>query len=150
MDLPGRPILQLGIWSTTKSSEVRVVSNSSTTDVLITRPPLGRGDYTMRRVHRLCRSYKRSKPNPTSIACIWTHSRRARCDFRRPHTSVAQCNTNYQTANRCTVIDPHDTSKPAMIVEPHCQMGAVNCQHGLLNAATRHCVAMPKIQKTNR
>jgi hypothetical protein len=151
---PGRLGITIGhLVYHEESSEVRVVSNSSTTDVLITRPPLGRGDYTMHADCTGCVDLTRGPDRIQPRLHVFGHIHEGRwCDFRRPHTvcQCFNCNTNYQTANRCTVIDlPHDTSKGH-----DCRASLSNTSSELPawlhNAATRHCVAMPKIQKTNR
>jgi hypothetical protein len=100
----------------------------ASTDVLITHgPPLGRGDYTMHAectgcVDLLHEVQTRIRPRLHVFGHIH-EGHGVSFDGHTLFVNASNCNTKYQTANRCTVIDlPHDTSKPAMIVEPHCQI----------------------------
>jgi predicted phosphodiesterase len=98
------------------------------TDVLITHgPPLGRGDYTMHAERTGCvdllqEVQTRIRPRLHVFGHIH-EGHGVTFDGHTLFVNASNCNTRYQTANRCTVIDlPHDTSKPAMIVEPDCQI----------------------------
>jgi Icc-related predicted phosphoesterase len=98
------------------------------TDVLITHgPPLGRGDYTMHTEYTGCFDLLQEVQTRIQPRLhIFGHIHEGHGVSFDGHTlfvNAANLNSMYQTANRCVVIDlPHDTSKPAMVVEPQCQV----------------------------
>lgn len=98
----------------------------ASTDVLVTHgPPYGRGDITLHSghfgcAHLLFEVQHRVKPR----VHIYGHIHEGHGTSFDGHTlyvNASSLDLGYEANNPCIVIDlPHDKTKPAMVVEPHC------------------------------